>query len=211
MCDFTYEAFEIADKYRVVVIVLSDAYIGQMMEPVELPTTVKNGKRKDWAIYADRESRKNLITSIFTSQTVLSDLNIRLQEKYKTIEQEMGDFEEVETEDAELVYVAFGITSRLCLTAVQELRRGGVKIGLFRPKTLFPYPSKRLKQLSERVKSFIVAELNNGQMARDVEYYTECASTVLRYNWYGGIVPSTKEIIERTQKDIEAGNVLWKK
>jgi len=202
MCDFTYQAFEIADRYRVMVMVLSDAYIGQMMEPVEFSTQVKHGARKEWAVYADRESRKNLITSIFTSQQVLSDLNKKLQDKYARIEREMGDFEEVETGDAEILYVAFGITSRLCLTALRELRKKGVKIGLFRPKTLFPFPHKRLKELSQKAKKIIVVELNNGQMARDVDYYTGCCTTMLQYNWYGGIVPSTKEIIERTQKDV---------
>lgn len=202
MCDFTYKAFEIADKYRVLVFILSDAYIGQMMEPVQLPTKVKHVKRKDWAIYADRESRKNLITSIFMNQKILSDVNIRLQEKYRLIEKELIEYEEVETEDADALFIAFGITARICFTAMQELRKKGIKVGLFRPKTLFPFPEKRLKQLSKKSRKFIVVELNNGQMAEDVRLSVESRIPVLRYNWYGGIVPSVYEIVERTEKDL---------
>lgn len=202
MCDFTYRAFEIADKYRVMVIVLSDAYIGQMMEPVELPTAVKHGERKDWAIYGDKESRKNLITSIFMNQYILSEVNKKLQRKYAQIEQELVEFEEVETEDAEVLYVAFGITARLCLTALQAFRKKGIKIGLFRPITLFPFPKDRLKEVAKNKKKLIVVELNNGQMARDVELYTGCSTPIVRYNWYGGMVPSVNEIMEKTEKDL---------
>lgn len=202
MCEFTYRAFDIADKYRVMVMILSDAYIGQMMEPVEFPIEVKHGKRKDWAIYGDKESRKNLITSIFMNQQILSEVNKKLQRKYAQIEKELVEFEEVETEDAEIVYVAFGITARICLTALQEFRKKGVKIGLFRPIALFPFPKDRIREVAKDKKKLIVVELNNGQMARDVEQFTECNTPIIRYNWYGGIVPSVEEIIEKTEKDL---------
>ena len=202
MCDFTYRAFDIADKYRVIVMLLSDAYIGQMMEPVELPTVVRHGKRKDWAVYGDKESRKNLITSIFMNQYILSEVNKKLQRKYAQIEKELVEFEEVETKDAEVLYVAFGITARLCLTALQAFRKKGVKIGLFRPITLFPFPKDQLKEAAKNKKKLIVVELNNGQMARDVELYTECNTPIVRYNWYGGTVPSVDEIMEKTEKDL---------
>lgn len=205
MCDFTYDAFELADKYRMMVIVLSDAYIGQMMEPVQLPTKVKHGLRKDWAVYADRESRHNLITSIFMNQKILSDVNLKLQAKYDQVRNELVDYEEYYTDDAEVVYVAFGIMARICLTAMQDLREKGLKIGLIRPKTLFPFPSERIKQLSESKEKFIVVELNSGHMAEDITLASESKIPVLRYNWYGGIVPSIAEIIERTEKDM-AGN-----
>ena len=202
MCDFTYRAFDIADKYRVIVMLLSDAYIGQMMEPVELPTAVRHGKRKDWAVYGDKESRKNLITSIFMNQYILSEVNKKLQRKYAQIEKDLVEFEEVETEDAEVLYVAFGITARLCLTALQAFRKKGVKIGLFRPITLFPFPKDQLKEAAKNKKKLIVVELNNGQMARDVELYTECNTPIVRYNWYGGTVPSVDGIMEKTEKDL---------
>ncbi len=205
MCDFTYRAFDIADHYRATVIILSDAYIGQMMEPVQLPTKLKLGKRKEWAIYGDKESRKNLITSIFMNAKILSDVNLKLQEKYRLLEKKMVEYEEIDVDDAEVLFIAFGITARVCYSAMQELRKTGVKVGLFRPKTLYPFPAKRLIELAEKKQKFIVAELNSGQMADDVLLAVRDSIPILRYNWYGGIVPSIEEIIERFEKDM-AGN-----
>jgi 2-oxoisovalerate ferredoxin oxidoreductase alpha subunit len=202
MCDFSYRAFEIADTYRATVLILSDAYIGQMMEPVELPTKLKRGKKKDWAVYGDAESRKNLITSIFMNAQILSDVNLHLQEKYRLIEKEMVEYEETEVEDAEVLFIAFGIAARVCLSAMHRLRKKGRKVGLFRPKTLYPFPRQRCKELAEKKEKFIVVELNCGQMADDVQLSVGDAIPVLRYNWYGGIVPSTEEIITRTEKDM---------
>jgi len=202
MCDFTYRAFEIADQYRATVIILSDAYIGQMMEPVELPTKLKEGKRKEWAVYGDKESRHNLITSIFMNAQILSDVNLKLQAKYRTIEKELVEYEEFGVDDAEVLFISFGITARVCYSAMQKLRSSGVKVGLFRPKTLYPFPSKRLKELAAAKKKYIVVELNSGQMADDVKLAVEHTIPILQYNWYGGIVPSIDEIIERFEKDM---------
>jgi pyruvate/2-oxoacid:ferredoxin oxidoreductase alpha subunit len=201
LCDFSYTAFELADTYRMAVIILSDAYIGQMMEPVSLPSEVKHGERKDWALYADHESRENLVTSILMNTQLLSDHNWKLQEKYQRVEREVIDYEEFATEDAEILLVAFGISARISYTAVQDLREEGIKAGLLRPKTLYPFPKKRLAELAEQVKKIAVVELSNGQMAEDVELTVSCKREVLRYNWLGGIVPSTEEIVERIKKD----------
>lgn len=202
MCDFTYKAFEIADKYRNPVIILSDAYIGQIMEPVRLPGKIKKGTRKKWALYADAESRGNLITSIFMNTARQSEHNHKLQEKYALVEKEAVEYEEAETDEAEFIFVAFGISARVCFTALQELRREGVRAGLLRPKTLFPFPARRLFELGARVKKMIVVELNNGQMAADVELAVKSRLPVLRYNWMGGIVPTTREIVERVKSDL---------
>lgn len=202
MCDFAYRAFDIADKYRMTVAILSDAYVGQIMEPVSLPTEVKNGTRKPWALYADKESRGNLITSIYMNTELQSKHNLMLQDKYALVQKELIDLEEVETSNADVLYVAFGISARICLTAVQQLRRQGIRAGMLRPKTLFPFPSQRLLELSGQVKKIIVVELNNGQMAGDVELAVRCKVPVLRYNWMGGMVPSTKELVERTKRDV---------
>ncbi|RKX75838.1 MAG: 3-methyl-2-oxobutanoate dehydrogenase subunit beta [Spirochaetes bacterium] len=201
MCDFTYRAFEIADKYRMTVFILSDAYIGQMMEPVELPEKVSKTERKPWALYADRESRHNLITSIFMNTKLMGEHNWKLQEKYKEAEKIL-EFEELETEDAEVLFVAFGICSRICQTALYELRSSGIRAGLLRPKTLFPFPKQKLNELGERVSKIIVVELSNGQMADDVELSVRSRIPVLRYNWMGGEVPSTGEIVKRVKNDI---------
>jgi pyruvate/2-oxoacid:ferredoxin oxidoreductase alpha subunit len=201
MCDFTYRAFDIADEYRVCVFILSDAYIGQMMEPIQFQSELKNGNRKPWAVYADAESRDNLITSIFMNQKIQSDHNIKLQKKYHKIEKELLEYEEFYTEDAEVIVVSFGITSRICLTAAQKMQDEGYKVGLLRPKTLFPFPFARIGELGEQAGTMIAAELNNGQMADDVERAVYGRVPVLRYNWYGGIVPTTKEIIENIKRD----------
>lgn len=202
MCDFTYRAFEIAEKYRMTVFILTDAYIGQIMEPVLLPREVRHAPRHDWAVYADRESRGNLVTSILMSTELLSEHNWKLQEKYKKVEAELVEWEEYETGDAEYLFSAFGICARICLSAVHELRNKGIKAGLLRPKTLFPFPEKRFRELAKQVKSVVVVEMNNGQMARDVEHAVRCSIPVLRYNWMGGKVPSTQEVTERAQKDM---------
>jgi 2-oxoisovalerate ferredoxin oxidoreductase alpha subunit len=202
MCDFTYRSFDLADRYRMTVYILSDAYIGQMVEPIELPSLSLHNTRKEWALYGDSESRKNVITSIYMRQEVLSALNIKLQEKYRDIEQKLVEYEETHTNDAEILLVAYGICARICLSAVKSLRARGIKAGLFRPKTLFPFPIKRIKALSTGAKACIAVELANGQMAEDVELSVASPCPVLRYNWYGGIIPSAKEIAEKVVSDL---------
>jgi 2-oxoisovalerate ferredoxin oxidoreductase alpha subunit len=201
MCDFAYRAFDLADRYRMTVYILSDAYIGQMMEPIVLPAAVLHNSRKEWALYGNRESRHNLITSIYMQQSTLSALNIKLQEKYRIIEQELVEYEETDTDDADVILIAYGITARICFSALKMLRADGVKAGLFRPKTLFPFPRARISELASNVKSFIVAELSNGQMADDVELAVGAQCPVLRYNWMGGVIPTVKELSERVLTD----------
>jgi 2-oxoisovalerate ferredoxin oxidoreductase alpha subunit len=207
MCDFTYRAFDIADAYRMTVLILSDAYISQMMEPLMLPTIVKHNTRKPWAVYGDRESRRNLITSIYVSQHVLSAHNIKLQEKYRALEQQLVEYEEMESEDAEILFVAFGISARICHSALNRLRQQGCKTGLLRPKTLYPFPRERLAAHASRVGKIIVVELNNGQMADDVELAAAGKCPVLRYNWFGGIIPSVETLVDRVLSDKDRATV----
>ena len=202
MADCGYHAFELAEKYRCTVLVLADAYIGQMMEPVQFSDKVKKSKRNNWSVYADKASRENLIASISLNTSLLSEHNIKLQKKYEKIEKEVTEHEEFFTEDANYLLVAYGISSRICLTAARQLRKEGIKIGLLRPKTLFPYPSARLNELSDKLKKIMVLELSNGQMAADVELATKGKLPIIKYNWYGGIVPSITEVIESIKKDI---------
>ena len=197
MCEMTAAAFDIADRYRVTVFILSDAYIGQMMEPVEIPRDVRSAPDKPWALAATAETRENLISSIYMSAADLSAHNWKLRAKYDLMEEEITDWEEVETEDAELLFVAFGITSRLCLTAVQQLRARGVRAGLLRPRTLFPFPRIRLAELAARgsIRNIAVVELSDGMMADDVQLAVP-SLPVSRLNWLGGLVPTAQEIIE---------------
>lgn len=200
LCDMAYDAFDLADTYRMTVIILSDAYIGQMMEPVTLPEKPKRGKRKDWAVYADGESRENLITSILMNTQLLSDHNWKLQEKYETVEKNILDYEELSVEDAEYIFIAFGISARICQTAVEELRSAGIKIGLLRCKTLFPFPKARIEELASEVKGIFVVEMNNGQMQEDIELAAGRRTEIFHNNRLGGIVPTTEELIEEVKQ-----------
>ncbi|MCF7792236.1 MAG: 3-methyl-2-oxobutanoate dehydrogenase subunit VorB [Victivallales bacterium] len=202
MADCSYKAFGLADKYRVPVFILSDAYIGQMMEAVSFPTRVKEAKRNDWAIYADGKSRKSWVKSILMNQNQQQEYNILLQNIYKEIEDNEQDSENYHTEDAEIVLSAFGICSRICLTVVRELRKEGIKIGLFRPKTLFPFPNRELNKAVDNAKKMIVVELNNGQMSADIQLGIKNRIPVINCNWYGGYVPTVNEVIEKIKKDI---------
>lgn len=197
MCDFTYMAFDLADKYRITVIILADAYIGQMMEAVEIPDQLQEGKRKDWALYGDKESRENLVTSILMDPRLQSEHNWKLQKKYEQISKEFCLWDELECEDAEYILVAYGISSRICHSAVEELRKQGVKAGLLRPKTLFPFPEQRLKELAASATKVITAELSNGQMADDVDRLCGGICPTERLCWLGGIIPSVQEVSER--------------
>jgi len=202
MTDFAFRAFDIADAYRMTVIILADAYIGQMMEPVGFPEAVRHGSRKGWAVYADAESRHNLISSIVMSQKGMSDHNLMLQDKYRRAARDLTDWDEIECDDAEILLVAFGITARVASTAVRHLRADGVKVGLLRPKTLFPFPSGRVAEMASRVSWMGVAELNDGMMAEDVALAVEGRCPVRRYNWFGGMVPSADELANRVKEDL---------
>lgn len=203
MCDFAYRAFEIADKYRMTVFILSDAYIGQIMEDVEVPVRALHSSRKDWALYGDAESRKNLISSILMNTELLSQHNHKLQEKYARVERELVEWEEYYTEDAEYLFVAYGISARISLSAARNLREKNLRAGLLRPKTLYPFPAQRLKELSQQVKQMAVVELSNGQMAADVELAIASQVPIQKYNWMGGKVPSTDEVVALAEKDIK--------
>lgn len=201
MADCAYKAFELADKYRMTVMILSDAYIGQMMEPVSFSAKILKSKRKGWAVYADEESRTNLITSIYMTKEELVNNIDNLLAKYKNLEG-IVDYEETSINDAEHIIVAFGISSRVALTAIRALRSQGVKIGLFRPKTLFPFPKKRLFEISKNLKSIIAVELNEGQMADDIELAVKCLAPVKKLGWYGGVVPTVMELVGKVKESI---------
>ncbi|HQE96019.1 MAG TPA: 3-methyl-2-oxobutanoate dehydrogenase subunit VorB, partial [Candidatus Marinimicrobia bacterium] len=168
MCDFGMLAFDLADKYRNPVYILSDGFVGQMMEPVEFPEPVKQFPEKSWAIKGTPETSDNLITSIELDPDDLERHNLKLQQKYAIIEEQEVRFEDYSLSDAEIVLVGFGIISRILQTIVDNLRDVGVKVGLLRPITLFPFPKKKISQLAEQAKFFLVVEMSNGQLVDDV-------------------------------------------
>lgn len=202
MCDCGYNSFDLAEKYRCPVIILADGCIGQVMEPIEAPTVVKNNPRKDWAVYGDAESRENLVSTILMDPVSIQAHNYKLADKYELMAREITDYEAFELDDAEFVFVAYGISARVCKTSVRILRNKGIKAGVFRPKTLFPYPATALASLAEHVSKIVTVELSMGQMFEDVQLIVAGRTPVSLYKYSGGVVPTAEEIATRLEKEI---------
>ncbi len=202
MCDLTMLAFELSDKYRNPAVVLADGFIGQMMEPVDFPEPVTEFAEKTWAVRGVDRDRMNLVSSIELDPDDLERHNQKLQSKYEIIENNETRYEEYLLDDAEFVVVGYGIVSRLVHTAINQLRDEGVKVGMLRPITLMPYPSKRLAELAalEQVKAFSVIELSNGQMVDDVRLAVNGAKPVEFFGRMGGNVPSIKELVHEIKR-----------
>ncbi len=205
MADMVRLAFDLADQYRTPVYLLADGVIGQMMEPVEFPEPLMDLPRKDWAVYADAESKHNLISSIQLEPDNLEKLNEHLQAKYATLQEKEVRYEEYMLDDADYVMVGFGIVSRMLRSSVDELRAQGIKVGLFRPKTLVPFPEKQLFELADRVKSFLCVELNNGQMLQDIKLATQFKKPVHFFNRMGGNIPTTADVTQAALKYFQEG------
>ena len=195
MFDFTKHAFTLADRYRMTVFILSDAYIGQMMEPVNISGPVLHGACKDWAVRGDAATRKNLITSIHMSPSLQRKHNEELQSVYRQVASELVDFESFGTEDAQVVFVAYGIVSRICRSAVHQLREMGIKAGMLRLKTVYPFPDEEIARLVDAGKHLIAVELSNGQMANDVSLAAGNRSSVSRHLTMGGETPSVEQLV----------------
>ncbi len=198
MCDFTIKAFELAFKYRTPVIVLADGVLGQMVEPIKFPeTAVKPEIDNTWATAGTAQTRHNLITSIFLDFDQLEEFNYKLQAKYKKIEESEVEYEAVSVDDAEIVLVSYGISSRISASAVEQARAKGIKVGLFRPKTLFPFPKEALKKIAQRDVQFIAVEMSNGQMIDDVRLAIECKRQVQLVNRLGGNLLTLDQIMAK--------------
>lgn len=202
--DCTVLAFDLAEKYRTIVIVAGDGMIGQMMEPAELPPMQKpRTTRPDWALTGAQGRKKNIITSLHLGAETLENVNKQLQAKLKRIRAEEVRYEEMLTEDAEILVVAFGTTGRIAKTAIREARRQGVRAGLLRPITLFPFPFAPLDELSQgtpkaqQVKAILVVEMNAGQMVEDVRLGVRGRVPVYFYGRTGGAVPLPDEILDQ--------------
>ena len=199
MCDFTMLAFDLADEYRTPVYVLSDGLIGQMMEKLELPEPRTRRERQDWSLKYDPQKRSNFISSIYMDPVDLEQHNIRLNAKYDRIRAKEQRAEEYLMDDAEYVFVAYGISSRMSRSAIDELRREGVRAGMVRPQTLFPFPVDVLRKYVEQAKAFLTVEMSNGQMIDDVRLAIECRRPVHLINRMGGMVASVEEIVSRAK------------
>lgn len=198
MCDMTMKAFELAFKYRNPAVVLADGVLGQMIESLEFPEKAITPEiDTTWAVNGTAETRPNLITSIFLDFNELGQFNEKLQAKYAVIEQNEIDYEEYLTDDASVVLVAYGISSRICRSAVDLARQEGLKVGLFRPKTLFPFPAAALKALADKGCSFISVEMSNGQMIDDIRLATGCSRPVELVSKMGGNLVTLDQIMDK--------------
>lgn len=202
MCDFTIKAFELADKYKNPVVILADGVLGQMVEPIQFPDeAVEPTIDTSWAVCGNSETKNNLVTSIFLDFDQLEDFNFKLQDKYADIKGAEVDYDTYLMDDAEIILVSYGISSRIARSAVEKSRAMGIKAGLFRPKTLFPFPEEALKNIAEkRDCKFISVEMSNGQMLEDIILAIGCKRPVELVNRMGGnlvdIESVTNKIIE---------------
>ncbi len=197
MADLTILAFELADKYRNPAIVLTDGFVGQMMEPLDLAYREIVAPAKPWAVQGTAETRKNMVSSIVLETDDLENHQRMMEAKYIRAQQLETRWEEYHTEDADLIVVGFGIVSRVLRSAVDEARKMGVKVGLFRPITLWPFPSKELKKAALKAGGVLVVELSNGQMVEDVRLALEGARPVEFYGRVGGNVPAVEELVAK--------------
>src|SRR5262249_47485359 len=193
MADLTILAFELADKYRNPAVVMADGFIGQMMEALDLEYREIPQPDKPWAVKGTPETRANLISSIYLEPDELEEHQRRLEAKYVRAQQEVRH-EEYFTEDAEVLLVGFGIVSRVLRSTVELARQSGLKAGLFRPITLWPFPSQALAKAASRVQKVLVVELSNGQMLEDVRLALGGKVPVEFYGRVGGNVPSVEEL-----------------
>ena len=204
--DLMYDAFPLAEKYRTLVILAADGSLGQMMEPAEMPpmrAPLTEAERGDFAIRGAAGRGKRIVTSLFLNENELEDLNRRLQAKLRIIEAAERRWEEIATADAEYLLVAYGSVGRTCKTVVREARGEGVKVGLFRPISLWPYPQPRLRELAAGKRGILVAEMSAGQMLEDVRLAVEGCCPVAFYGRMGGVMPLPDDILDALHRMVQ--------
>ena len=207
MADFVDLAFELAFRYRNPAMILSDGAIGQMMEKVVLPpfkprrTEEEIAKECPWATTGRIGGRKpNIITSLELRSEEMEQNNLRIQAKYRVIEEKEVRFEEYKTDDAEYLIVAFGSAARIAKKVIAIAREQGIKVGLLRPITLWPFPYGKIAELGKKVKGILSLEINAGQMVEDIRLAVECKVPVQWYGRLGGIIPEPEEVVEEIKK-----------
>ncbi|OGO20530.1 MAG: 3-methyl-2-oxobutanoate dehydrogenase subunit VorB [Chloroflexi bacterium RBG_16_48_8] len=203
LIDLTVEAFDLAEKYRTVVVILADGSIGQMMEPAELPPMRpirRKEDRPDWALTGAKGRDPQFISSIYIDPVEEEEFNLKLMSKYGEIEKNEIRYRLNEMEDAEIVVVAFGTAGRIAQSAVKMVREEGIKVGLFRPISLYPYPYTRIREIVQDRRAVLVVEMNGGQMLEDVQLAVQGQVPISFYGRMGGMVPLPDEIVEEIRK-----------
>ncbi len=206
MADLTVKGFDLADKYRMTAMVLADGTMGQMMEPVSLDYEISKPIEKPWATTGTKLEREhNIVNSLFLVPEELEKSNFERFERYKYIEENEAMWEEYMMEDAEICIAAFGIAARVTKNAINEARKQGIKVGLIRPITLWPFPVAPFKKASNQVKQIISVELSMGQMIEDVRLASECKVPVTLCNRAGGMIPSPEQVLEAIYEAAKGG------
>ena len=205
MADFVFDGIRLAEKYRTPAMILADGALGQMMERVILPEEGSLPKNEEkWATVGKPASReRNIITSLFIEPEKMEQINLNLQAKYREIEKEEVRFEEIETEDADVLLVAFGLSARICQKTVDLAREKGIKVGLLRPITLYPFPKQVVADYANKVDYMLVVEMNAGQMVEDVELAVKGKCPVYSKGRMGGMIPSPEDVLEEIEAQIE--------
>lgn len=197
MAELTVKGFDLADKYRMTSMILADGTMGQMMEPVSLDFDIKPEPSKPWATTGTKMEREhNIVNSLSLVPEELEMLNLNRYERYKIVEENETMYEEYMVDDADIVIAAFGIAARVSKNAVNEARRQGIKVGLIRPITLWPFPKAPFEKAAETAKAFISVELSMGQMIEDVKLATNCKRSVTLCNRVGGMIPSPEQVLK---------------
>lgn len=203
--DLMFDAFELADKYRIMVVVLVDGLLGQMMEPVEFKdwVDVKKFKTPEWATVGQGDrAQRNILISFDILAEGLEKMNLVLQNKYAKIRENEVRFEEYKMDDADYAITAFGTVARIAKTTIELARNEGIKIGLIRPITLYPFPEKVIENRASNVKFFFDTEMNEGQMLEDVKLAVNGKKPVYFHGRLGGIVPTAEEILDEFKKHL---------
>ena len=196
MADMTAKCFDLADKYRIPAMILADGTMGQMMEPVVLPEPTDYDKEKPWALTGTKGKREhNIINSLYLQPDELEKTNFERYERYKVIEENETMYESFMMDDAEICIAAFGIAARVSKNAIMAARAEGIKVGMIRPITLWPFPKKPFAEAADKVKSFISVELSMGQLIEDIKLASGCKKPVTLCNRTGGMIPSPEEVL----------------
>ena len=206
MVNLTFKGFDLAEKYRVPAMLLADGTMGQMMEPVSLDLGEITEDDKSWALTGRKGERKrNIVNSLFLKPEELEQFNFDRYERYAQIEKNEVMYEEYMMDDAEICIVAFGVAARVSQNAIDEARKQGIKVGMIRPITLWPFPKEALNKAADKVKSFISVELNMGQMIDDIELAIRCKKPVLLCNRAGGMIPTTENVLDKINEAVKLG------
>ena len=202
MFDFTYEAFALADKYRNPVLILADGMLGQMMEAVEFDTDIKPSGiiEKPWALTGAKGRAPQTVKSLLMAEGALEEHNEKLQKKYRQIEEKEVSFEDCQTKDADVVIIAYGTMARAAKGCADMLREEGMKVGVLRPKTLWPFPHEAIKKLAAQDKKFLVVEMSAGQMVDDVRLAVQDDKKISFFGRMGGGIPTEEQIKEKVKE-----------